>query len=180
MFISHLRDPLFQPSQPGFWLLSSSCGFFALMTAIRLARFNTVDAGRKTRVFRGVPSTLCGAIIPSALLVVVEYSLPVEVARCLPVLLALLGLGMVSRLPVPKVVPRKSRWLNWFQCANVAATYVCGILTSLPEYILGLSLAYLLIGSVHELLRRSPRVGSVEPGPPNPEQRVLERIGDPD
>jgi CDP-diacylglycerol--serine O-phosphatidyltransferase len=170
----------FQIGEPGFWLLIGCCGWFALMAAVRLARFNSVDLGHQTRFFRGIPSTMCGAIAPSALLVVTQYDLPGEVVRGLPILLFLLGLGMVSRLPVPKVVPRKSRWLNWFQVANVAATYACGALTIFPEYILGLSLTYLLVGSLYGLMRSTGESGTPSVPASIAGRKGLERVGDPD
>ncbi len=140
------------------WLWALGCGLYALMATIRLARFNADCDGAPVRAFCGVPSTLCGAIVPAALLVALEYRIDFELARYFPALMVVLGLGMVSRVPVPKVVRRRNRAFDAFQWANVVAVYVCAILMIAPEYLLGLGVFYLVAGAGWGLLR-----GAAEP-----------------
>ncbi len=145
------------------WLWALGCGLYALMATIRLARFNADCDGAPVRTFCGVPSTLCGAIVPAALLVALEYRIDFELARYFPALMVVLGLGMVSRVPVPKVVRRRNRAFDAFQWINVVAAYVCGILMLLPEYLLGLGVFYLLVGAGHGLLRGAARPATGTP-----------------
>jgi hypothetical protein len=60
---------------------------------------------------------------------------------------------MVSRIPVPKVVTRRNLAFNLFQLANVAAVYACGILRIAPEYLLGLTWFYLVVGITFGLIK---------------------------
>ena len=71
-----------------------------------------------------------------------------------PAVLLLLGLGMVSNLPLPKMLPRKSKAFNIFQISNIVFAYVAGFGMIFPEYLLGLAVAYILVGTTHGLLRR--------------------------
>ena len=142
---------------PAWWLLVVGCGLYSLMAAVRLARYNVVEAVQSSRYFSGLPSTVCGAIVPCLILVAMAWQAPIEVFRFMPAVLVLLGLGMVSRLPVPKVKSRRNKVFNVFQLLNVAAGYICGIATIFPEYLLGLLVFYLLVGVTHGLIRPPQR-----------------------
>jgi CDP-diacylglycerol--serine O-phosphatidyltransferase len=135
------------------WVLTIGCLVHALGAAIRLARFNIAGFVHGQRYFTGIPSPLSGALVASAFLVGLKYGLPPELLRPLPVVLGLLGIGMVSRLPVPKLMPRKNTIFNVFQMANIIAIYLCGIFVKFPEYVLSLAILYLVGGSIYGLTR---------------------------
>jgi len=148
------------PGDPFHLILASSAALYALMAAVRLARFNVrAVAAPGARYFEGVTTTLCGGIVCTSLLVGAKWGWPVEVARYFPLVLVLLGLSMVSRIPLPKILPRRSRVFNTFQMLAAGGIYVCGVLMILPEYMLALALFYVLVGSTYGLVRGSGRDG---------------------
>lgn len=139
--------------EPLWLLLVVGVGFYALLTAMRLARFNLDGHRSGQRHFEGLPSPLCGTIMAASVLVASKHRIPVEWMEFFPIVALLLGLGMISRLPVPKLVPRKNLAFNIFQAANIIFTYVVGFAMVLPEYLLGLALFYMIIGTTHGLIR---------------------------
>jgi CDP-diacylglycerol---serine O-phosphatidyltransferase len=144
------------------WVLEVvACGVFIVCNAMRLARYNVEVHPPGERYFRGTPTTVCGSVVASALLVCFKHSVPLEIMYYFPVLLIVLGLGMVSTLPVPKVIPRKNRWFNLFQVANILAIYVAGICMVYPEYMLGLAVFYLSVGILYGLFK-GPQYGSLQ------------------
>jgi CDP-diacylglycerol---serine O-phosphatidyltransferase len=136
------------------WMLSLACTFYFLMTAVRLARFNTAEHTHSERTFIGIPTTLCGALISTSFLVAFKYRMPGPWLSSFVALLPVLGLGMVSRLPVPKIAQRKNPAFNGFQIANVVGVYLCGIAMIVPEYLMAVALVYLVVGTTHGLVRR--------------------------
>ncbi len=149
------------PEQGGAFVTAVvGCVLYALFTALRLVRFNLMAGGAPARWFTGVPTTLCGALVSSGILLCIRYGLPAALLPWLPALLVLLGLGMVSRLPIPKLVPRKQRWFNWFQALNILGAYACGILRRFPEYLMGLALLYLGVGLIAGLVLRPGEPGA--------------------
>jgi CDP-diacylglycerol--serine O-phosphatidyltransferase len=141
---------------PLWWVLIIGCLLHALGAAIRLARFNVAGLVRRKRYFTGIPSPLSGALVASAFLVGLKYGLPSSLLHTLPIVLCLLGVGMVSKLPVPKLIPRKNRVFNGFQIANIIAIYLCGIFMKFPEYVLSLAILYLVGGTVYGLIKEPP------------------------
>jgi CDP-diacylglycerol--serine O-phosphatidyltransferase len=139
--------------EPLWLLLVIGVGLYALLTAMRLARFNLDGHKPGWRYFEGLPSPLCGTIMVATVLVSFKHGISIEWMSYFPVVAILLGLGMVSRLPVPKLVPRKNLAFNIFQIANIVFTYVVGFGMILPEYLLGLALFYMIIGTTHGLIR---------------------------
>ncbi|MBN2497512.1 MAG: CDP-alcohol phosphatidyltransferase family protein [Deltaproteobacteria bacterium] len=135
------------------FLLVASCALFSLLAAVRLAHFNVVEHPPGERTFRGMPTTFCGIIVPSCILVLHAHGFGAELARYFPALMLLLGLAMVSPLPVPKVVPRKNKAFNIFQLANAVAVYVFGVLMIFPEYYLALAGLWIGVGTTYELFR---------------------------
>ncbi|MBW1811984.1 MAG: CDP-alcohol phosphatidyltransferase family protein, partial [Deltaproteobacteria bacterium] len=131
------------PFEAHWVLLVVGCGIYAVCNAMRLAKYNVAEHLPGERYFKGVPTTVSGAIIGSAILVADQYSLPLELVRFFPIVLIVIALGMISNLPVPKVLPRKNLAFNLFQIINIVGVYILGICRLLPEYILGLCLLYL-------------------------------------
>jgi CDP-diacylglycerol--serine O-phosphatidyltransferase len=151
--------------QPYWWVLLVGCGLYAICAAIRLARFNIAETANGQRYFTGMPTTLCGAMVGSALLVAIKYDLSVDILRNLPIFVGLMGIGMVSKLPVPKLLPRQNKALNTLQLANVVAIYLCGFTMKFPEYVLGLAILYLLVGAFYGMFKHPHAVQSAAKGP---------------
>lgn len=131
--------------------LMLSCGIYVLALAIRLSRFN-VTTGDEA-VFQGVPGTLMGAVVASGYLTWDHYGLHQAALAYSPAYLAVFAALMVSSLRIPKLKVRKSRALNLFQFANVAAAYVFGPLMVFPQYLFALAVSYLVGGMAVGLLR---------------------------
>ncbi len=142
------------------WMLSLACAFYFLMTAVRLARFNAVEHVPGERSFVGIPTTLSGAIIATTFLVALKYQVPGPWLSAFLGLMPVLGLGMVSRLPVPKIGKRENRAMNGFQIINVVGVYLCGIAMIVPEYLMAVALVYLLVGTTHGLVQRTASQGA--------------------
>lgn len=125
--------------------------FFALMAAIRLARFNAARTNSSdARWFSGIPSTLSGAVCALSALVVLRHGAPGtdSLSGMYAVLLVTLGVGMVSPLRIPKLRRRANQWVNRFQTLNLLIVYGVGLLRVLPEYLLGIAVLYLLAGTI--------------------------------
>ncbi len=142
-----------QLGEPLWLLLVVGSGFYALLAAMRLARFNLGGHQPGKRHFEGLPSPLCGTLLSATLLVSFRHDIPVEWMQYFPVAALLLGLGMVSHLPVPKLLARKKLAFNIFQGVNIVLAYVLGFAMMFPEYLLGLALFFLIVGTTHGLLR---------------------------
>ena len=127
-------------------LLVAACATYVVAAAVRLARFNVSSPPLGDRLFYGVPTTLCGAVVASGLLTWERHPVSDAILRYSPAALVLLGALMVSTLLLPKLTPRRSRAFNVFQYGNVACAYVCGPLMLFPEYLFGLAASYTLGG----------------------------------
>lgn len=145
---------------PHWWVLLVGTGLYALCAAIRLARFNIAETPSGQRYFAGMPTTLCGATVASAMLVAIKYEVSFDILRNLPIFLGLMGIGMVSNLPVPKLLPCQNKALNTFQLANVVAIYLCGFTMKFPEYVLGLAIVYLSVGTLYGMFKHPQAVQS--------------------
>ena len=150
---------------PHWWVLLAGCGLYAVCAAIRLARFNISQMASGQRYFTGMPTTLCGAMVGSALLTAIKYELPVHILRNLPIVAGLMGMGMVSKLPVPKLLPRRNRAFNALQIANVVAIYLCGFTMKFPEYVLGLAILYVLVGISYGMIKQPFALQNASEGP---------------
>jgi len=81
----------------------------------------------------------------------IAESLPLHVH--LPVLMFVLALGMMSSIRFPKIIKRKSNFINAFQIFNLIASYYCGITRSYPEFLFFMGLFLIVAGSVAGLPR---------------------------
>lgn len=127
-------------------LLMIGVGFFVVATATRLARFNISEPPGGDKMFYGIPTTLCGAIVAALFLVWSKYELSESLLKAYPGLLLAAGFAMVSNIKLPKLKPRKNKLLNLFQAANIGAAYVLTALMMVPEYLGGLVALYLIVG----------------------------------
>ena len=126
----------------------ASAIIYAVAGAIRLAKFNTIEhrgEGLK-RNFQGIPTTMCGALLSSLMLVLVKYNLIAVTGVWLPALLVILGIAMVSQVYLPKLVRRSSKFVNYFTVLNVAVMPILIVTHQLPEYLLAMTMLYLVVG----------------------------------
>jgi CDP-diacylglycerol--serine O-phosphatidyltransferase len=135
-----LSDPAAEP------LLIAACAIYVVAAAVRLARFNISTPPLGDRLFYGVPTTLCGAMVAAGFLTWERASASEALLRYSPAALGVLGVLMVSKLLLPKLKHRRSPVVNVVQYVNVAAAYVCAPLMVLPEYLFALATGYALGG----------------------------------
>jgi CDP-diacylglycerol--serine O-phosphatidyltransferase len=139
-------------------LMIASLSVYVLCAALRLARYNAVDADGLKDWFHGLPSTFAGGFVALSVILHSQYGLagafPFSLTM-LPLLLILTGLLMVSPLYLPKLTRRKSGALNALQIGNVFAGYVCGFGMIFPEYLYLLLLVYGVFGFGTGLSRRA-------------------------
>lgn len=135
-----------------FWVLAASCGAFTLAGAMRLARFNLSTSKPRTGWFAGIPITVAGGGLLSSLVLVLLHYEQVAIAMplhlYLPVLMFVFALLMISRLRFPKMIIRKSNFINVFQFANLALIFYCGVTRSYPEYLFGIGVFSLIAGII--------------------------------
>lgn len=134
---------------PSALMAYASVVVYVISGALRLARFNTIeDSGEGLKAFfSGVPTTLCGALIMTALLTLNEHVLFIRYVLWLPALLVLCGLLMNSPVYLPKLSKRpRYRVILWFQVFNFLVAPVLVIGHWFPEYLLSLVLVYVVVG----------------------------------
>jgi CDP-diacylglycerol--serine O-phosphatidyltransferase len=127
---------------------------FVAAGALRLARFNVCTDEVDPHLFQGFPTTFCGGLLVTAYLVAAKHGVPELWLRAAPFAYVALALLMVSNIPMPKFGPSRSRLLNVVIGANLAASYVCGVLRVAPEYLAALILTYVVFGGGHAWLAR--------------------------
>jgi CDP-diacylglycerol--serine O-phosphatidyltransferase len=121
---------------------------------LRLARNNALDAEVSPGTFRGIPSTLAGVLVASAILTASVHGVVLEGQR-LAWLLAVLGVLMLMRpLRIPKIhilmarVAARGGVGMLLVLGNLVAVYGLVMARALPEYVLVLALVYAICGSV--------------------------------
>ncbi len=101
--------------------------FYAIMTVVRLARFNVMTSTIGPLLFLGLPSTVSGAMICSAYLAWIELGWDKthpEILTWLPVALVFNALAMVSNLPLPKLKASKNKAFKMVQLAAGVFIYL--------------------------------------------------------
>lgn len=122
---------------------------YVLCAAIRLARYNAVDADAHPDWFVGLPSTFVGALNGLVIVLAHQYGLFREgsIWLLLPAItLITTALLMVAPLYLPKLKVRKNKFINTVQLAGIATGYVLGFAMKYSEIILALVTAYAVIG----------------------------------
>lgn len=130
-------------------ILAAICLTYAVMTAVRLARFNVTTASIGPLLFLGLPSTLSGALIASAYLSWVELGLDKSQPALLgafPWLMAVNAALMVCNLPLPKLKASKVLPIKLFQMASAVYFFVAVPLRIGMPGILALVVGYLVFG----------------------------------
>ena len=136
----------------GFWVLVVSVGVFVLAGAMRLARFNLATAQPRSGWFAGIPITVAGGgLVSTGVILLIRYeeiaaSMPLR--AYLPIAMFVLALGMISTIRFPKIIMRKSNFINGFQLFNVLASYYCGITRSYPEFLFFMGLFVMITGII--------------------------------
>ena len=136
--------------------IAAACGSYALLAALRLARFNTI-APVRAGWFRGVPTTACGALLATGVILLVRHESSVAALNW-PVYLSLiitaLGLAMISSLRFPKLALASNWLLNIPHLANILGLYVCGVLRIWPEYLFACAVLVVCAGVTAGILSR--------------------------
>ena len=136
----------------GFWVLVVSVGVFVLAGAMRLARLNLATAQPRSGWFAGIPITVAGGgLVSTGVILLIRYeeiaaSMPLR--AYLPIAMFVLALGMISTIRFPKIIMRKSNFINGFQLFNVLASYYCGITRSYPEFLFFMGLFVMTTGII--------------------------------
>ena len=127
------------------WWIAVPCVLYALLVAVRLARFNATTL-EQHGWFQGVPSPASGALVATAVILLVRQQDSLEAARYMPPVLLALALAMVSNLPFPRPRPVSSRLWNGVLLINALAVYFCGLLRIWPEYLFTMAIIVVLGG----------------------------------
>jgi len=133
-------------------LLLAVIALYFLCGAVRLARYN-VTAEQVPGWFRGLPTTIAGALVSTGFLAARELGWDSMVPRGLPLLLAGCALLMISNLWLHKEVRARSRIALVVGVALVAVVYGLGFARRDPGIIFVTILAYPAIGFVLGALR---------------------------
>ncbi|PRP92148.1 CDP-alcohol phosphatidyltransferase [Enhygromyxa salina] len=134
-------------------LMYAMLSLFAVCASLRLAKFNVLADEDGPPVFFGLPTTVTGGILALLLLIGLDHQM-ILLLRVLPVLALILGLLMVSNIVLPKIGHSSGLFMQVFRAVTIGLCYVFGFMRVFPEYLLGISLFYILTGIVLGLLRR--------------------------
>ena len=144
-----LCQPLVEKNLLSTYSLFAISGFYFVMTACRLAKFNSSTDSEDRNLFYGLPTTLSGAILSTAYLSWVSYfgkELSVEVMQFFLVAQIFMALLMVSPFILPKLKKRGIKAVDLFQFVNVGLAYLFAPMRIFPEYLLFLCLLYVVVG----------------------------------
>ena len=140
-----------------FGLVLATFSLYVLCAALRLARYNAVDADAHPDWFVGLPSTLSGGINIVVIIIAYNHGFFEEGSALLPALAIMQILSavlMVSSLYLPKLKKRENPIFNGVQIMGIIAGYICGFAMMFTEFILGLVAIYAIIGFSYGLLNR--------------------------
>lgn len=139
-------------------LMIASLSVYVLCAALRLARYNALDAEGLRDWFHGLPSTFAGGFVALSVILHAKYEIAGSFRfslTVLPLLLILTGLLMVTPLYLPKLMRRRNGLLNGFQIVNVFIGYLCGFGMIFPEYLFTILLAYGIFGFGKGLMQKA-------------------------
>ncbi len=128
-------------------LLGAICLLYAILTSVRLARFNVMTAEMGPNLFLGLPSTLSGGLICSAFLTIHELGVESPALyQLFPALLAVNAAMMVCNLPLPKLHLSAHPVAKVLQMGAAVAVYVTVLARTGFVFVLALLLGYLAVG----------------------------------
>jgi len=134
---------------PAMTVLSAICIVYAVMTTVRLARFNVTTASNGPYLFIGLPSTLSGGLLASGYLAVYEAhvleTFP-HIFALFPLFLAINSILMVCNLPLPKFKVSKKPLVRAVQLGLGACVYATIFARVGFTFVLVLLAGYLLLG----------------------------------
>ncbi|MFT7623957.1 MAG: CDP-diacylglycerol--serine O-phosphatidyltransferase [Myxococcota bacterium] len=156
----------------GLWFVRFACAFYIVMGALRLAKFNILTEEIGGKIFLGVPTTLCGGLNACWALTIWKYDLSPTLIAAWPIALVVLGLWMVSNVPMPKVGKTGNTPFNIFLLVQAIAVYTLVPMQLFPEYLLLLSFIWLFVGTAYAVfvLREG------KPVPEDGRDRLLELL----
>lgn len=136
-------------------LVLAGAGFYVITAAMRLAKYNVLDANtvpgeKPTAYFGGLPSPMAGGGAVLFPLLFQKYDgFQHESLIKLPlIVLAFLGVLMVSKFLFPKVKGRKNKIGNLAQMVGIVVIYTFGLVGIYPEALLGAILFYMVVGAI--------------------------------
>lgn len=152
------RSPGIPSGSAASWLVAAGCIFFALMSALRLARFNATPPELHAGWFHGIPTTLAGSIVATSVLIALPdvAALGAAPGQIIAAELVVLALAMISTLRFPKIAVRQSRAVNVFQLALLITVYACGILRFAPGYLFVVAVSFAALGLLIGFLAARP------------------------
>lgn len=126
--------------------------------ALRLAKFNCdAEDPEFPGYFEGMPTTMGGATAASLYLTLHLHSSVEAAIPWIPPIIGVMGVLMVSPLLLPKLKKSKRRAMNIFQVANIAIVIPAVILRLIPEYMLLLTVGYVVVGFLWANLIEKPQ-----------------------
>jgi CDP-diacylglycerol--serine O-phosphatidyltransferase len=161
---------------------------WVVASSLRLAKFNiTSQLGKFEEVFHGWPMPIAAGFLLSPLLVMMKYfsvsgyTLKFNDPRLmgtfdpssgtyqhwgftvLVVWAAIIALGMISPLRVPKFKPPKIKWRRYYMAVNAGLVYVLVITRSMPEIILVTVIEFIAISLYFHLTAPKGQGGKYYP-----------------
>lgn len=137
------------------YLVLAGAGFYVITAAMRLAKYNVLDAntvpGQKaTSYFGGLPSPMSGGAAVLFPFLFQKYDgFEHESLIKLPlIVLAFLGVLMVSKFLFPKVKGRKNKIGNLAQMIGIVIVYAFGLVFAYPEVMFSAIVFYMILGAV--------------------------------
>lgn len=127
---------------------------YVACAAIRLAKYNAMDADAFPDFFMGLPSTLAGALNVVLIILAAKYQLFEQQPAYLTglVLFQLIsGLLMITPLLLPKLQAKQNKLLNIVQIAAVVTGYIFGFAMIFSEYLALLVGGYAIGGLIYGL-----------------------------
>lgn len=144
-------------------LLLGALSIYVLCAAMRLAKYNAMDADALPNYFMGLPSTLAGALNVVVIILVLKYDFFNQAPHALGALLAFhafTGLLMVAPLLLPKLTAKRNKWLNILQIVGVVTGYIFGFAMIFSEYLAFLVGSYAIGGLIYGLTVRKSVLAS--------------------
>lgn len=151
MLFARAQTDVFAPWAGYEAFMYAMLALFTVCASLRLAKFNVLADTGGPPVFFGVPTTFTGGVLALLLLVGIEHQLT-RLLCALPIIALIFGLLMVSNLVLPKLFhgtgtpTRSGRVFLVFRLAAVGLCYVFGFMRIFPEYLLGISSFFILVG----------------------------------
>jgi CDP-diacylglycerol---serine O-phosphatidyltransferase len=141
-------------------LVLVAISLYVLCAALRLARYNAVDSETYPDYFVGMPTTFAGGTMALTVILFHKYDLynyGDGMLQRVPLLIQIFcAIMMISPFLLPKVKPRKNKFINGFQLVSAVLSYVCGLAMTLPEVLAFLLLLYGTVGFVVGFLQHNP------------------------